>query len=316
MSAILYRPQCGKVSPMCCSTGVKNAFIWVLYVECGNESNFTEQSTISSTGPGKLSLGHYSDIIMTTIAPQITNLTVVYSTVYSDADQRKHQSSASLAFVRGIHRDRWIPRTKGQLRGKCFHLMTSSCFASMSVIPQRSSGNWPCTCCADRWWPSGNVVLVRMGKARPPPPCPNVHQWECYGRPHVRQIEGWSGMRFLLPSRCRSRSWCQTCNEANEMCLYSGRFVYWYFKCFCQSILYHLWNRSVIQITKKRQKSFLLYKTYKYENFIFSPFLLFPCFGLICINNTYIYTFVVFSCFPVLVCCFFNNDYLLPILLR
>ena len=26
----------------------------------------------------------------------------------------------------GIHRDRWIPRTKGQLRGKCFHLMTSS----------------------------------------------------------------------------------------------------------------------------------------------------------------------------------------------
>ena len=33
---------------------------------------------------------------------------------YSGTDQRKHQSSASLAFVRGIHRDRWIPRTKGQ----------------------------------------------------------------------------------------------------------------------------------------------------------------------------------------------------------
>ena len=64
---------------------------------------------------------------MTTVASQITSFTVVYSTVYSDTDQRKHQSSASLAFVRGIHRDRWIPRTKGQLRGKCFHLMTSSC---------------------------------------------------------------------------------------------------------------------------------------------------------------------------------------------
>ena len=63
---------------------------------------------------------------MTTIASQITSLTVVYSTVYSEVDQRKHQSSASLAFVWGIHRDRWIPRTKGQLRGKCFHLMTSS----------------------------------------------------------------------------------------------------------------------------------------------------------------------------------------------
>ena len=41
---------------------------------------------------------------MATIASQITSLAVVYSTVYSDADQRKHQSSASLAFVWGIHR--------------------------------------------------------------------------------------------------------------------------------------------------------------------------------------------------------------------
>ena len=41
---------------------------------------------------------------MGAIASQITRLTIVYSTVYSDADQRKHQSSASLAFVRGIHR--------------------------------------------------------------------------------------------------------------------------------------------------------------------------------------------------------------------
>ena len=63
---------------------------------------------------------------MTTVASQITSLAVVYSSVYLDANQRKHQSSASLAFVWGIHRDRWIPRTKGQLRGKCFHLMTSS----------------------------------------------------------------------------------------------------------------------------------------------------------------------------------------------
>ena len=43
---------------------------------------------------------------MGTMAPQITSLTIVYSTVYSGADQRKHQSSASLAFVRGIH---WGP---------------------------------------------------------------------------------------------------------------------------------------------------------------------------------------------------------------
>ena len=47
---------------------------------------------------------HYKDVIMGTIASQITSLTIVYSTVYSDADQRKHQSSESLTFVRGIHR--------------------------------------------------------------------------------------------------------------------------------------------------------------------------------------------------------------------
>ena len=77
-------------------------------------------------GLGQIFHIHYDDVIMTTMASQITSLTVVYSTVYSDVDQRIHQSSASLAFVWGIHRDRWIPRTKGQLRGKCFHLMTSS----------------------------------------------------------------------------------------------------------------------------------------------------------------------------------------------
>ena len=77
---------------------------------------------------------HYTDVIMTTMASQITSLTVVCSTVYSDADQRKHQSSASLAFVWGIHRDRWIPHTKGQLRRKCFHLMTSSCWWKTSII--------------------------------------------------------------------------------------------------------------------------------------------------------------------------------------
>ena len=52
---------------------------------------------------------HYNDLTMTMMAPQITSLTVVYSIVDAGADQRKHQSSASLAFVRGIHRDWWFP---------------------------------------------------------------------------------------------------------------------------------------------------------------------------------------------------------------
>ena len=45
---------------------------------------------------------HYSDVIITAMESQITSLTIVYSTVYSGPDHRKHQSSASLAFVRGL----------------------------------------------------------------------------------------------------------------------------------------------------------------------------------------------------------------------
>ena len=48
-------------------------------------------------------MNHYNDVIMSAIASQITSLAIVYSTVYSDAVQRKHQSSAWLAFVWGIH---------------------------------------------------------------------------------------------------------------------------------------------------------------------------------------------------------------------
>ena len=44
---------------------------------------------------------HYDDVIMSTIASQITSLTIVYSTIYSGEDQSKHQSSASLAFCVG-----------------------------------------------------------------------------------------------------------------------------------------------------------------------------------------------------------------------
>ena len=47
---------------------------------------------------------HCNDVIMGAIASQIASITIAYTTVYSDADQRKHQSSASLAFVREIHR--------------------------------------------------------------------------------------------------------------------------------------------------------------------------------------------------------------------
>ena len=52
----------------------------------------------------RLSDIHYGDVVMGTVSSHITSLTIVYSTVYSGADQRKHHSSASLACVRRIRR--------------------------------------------------------------------------------------------------------------------------------------------------------------------------------------------------------------------
>ena len=49
---------------------------------------------------------HCDNVIMGKMAYQITSLTSVYSSVYSGANQIKHQSSASLAFVKGIY---WWP---------------------------------------------------------------------------------------------------------------------------------------------------------------------------------------------------------------
>ena len=60
------------------------------------------------------SRSHDSDVIMGAMASQTTSLTIVYSTVCSGAHQRKYQSSAPQAFVRGIHRWPVNSRTNSQ----------------------------------------------------------------------------------------------------------------------------------------------------------------------------------------------------------
>ena len=64
---------------------------------------------------------HNNDLIKSAMASQITSLTIVYTTAYLGADQkRKHQSSTSLAFVRGIHRWPVISPHKGLVTPKIF----------------------------------------------------------------------------------------------------------------------------------------------------------------------------------------------------
>ena len=63
---------------------------------------------------------HYNDVIMSAMSSQITSLSIVYSTVYSRRRSKKHQSSASLAFVRGIHRWPVNSPHKGPVTRKMF----------------------------------------------------------------------------------------------------------------------------------------------------------------------------------------------------
>ena len=57
---------------------------------------------------------------MSAMASQITGVSLVWSTVCSGSDQRKHQSSASLAYVRGIHRWPVNSPHKGPVTPKMF----------------------------------------------------------------------------------------------------------------------------------------------------------------------------------------------------
>ena len=76
---------------------------------------------------------------MGTMAFQITSLSIVCSTVYSGADQRKLQSSAPLAFVRGIHRSPVNSPHKWPVTWNCFHLMTSSWKNSLPICGEPST---------------------------------------------------------------------------------------------------------------------------------------------------------------------------------
>ena len=79
-------------------------------------------STVFIDGSASISADcwHYCDIIMSAMASQITSPAIVYSTSYSVADQRKPESSASLAFVRRIHR--WLVNSphRGTVTRKMF----------------------------------------------------------------------------------------------------------------------------------------------------------------------------------------------------
>ena len=71
---------------------------------------------------------HYNDVIMGAMVSQITSLAIVFSTVYSGSDQRKHQSS----FVKGTHRGPVISPHKWPVTRKRHHC--GNVLASANII--------------------------------------------------------------------------------------------------------------------------------------------------------------------------------------
>ena len=102
---------------------------------------------------------HYSDALMSAMASQITGVLIVCSTVCSGAGQRKHQSSASMAFVKGVHRCRW-PMDSPH-KGPVTQKMLS--FDDVIMLCQCSFtwhwGGWGCeVSCGGHHWPRGKTT--------------------------------------------------------------------------------------------------------------------------------------------------------------
>ena len=96
--------------------------IWGIWMTGWNSPVLTIFHKILRYTPSSSPIGarHYNDVIMGTVVSQNTSLAIVYSTVYSGAAQRKHESSASLAIVREFTRDQWIPPQKWPVTWKMF----------------------------------------------------------------------------------------------------------------------------------------------------------------------------------------------------
>ena len=101
--------------------------------------------------------GHYNDVIMSVMVSQITSLTTVYSTVYIDADHRKHQSSTSLAFVRGIHRWPVNSPHKGLIARKMFSFDDVIMASLIQIRTRRLLGANPY---ANQFWFIFNQTLM------------------------------------------------------------------------------------------------------------------------------------------------------------
>ena len=131
---------------------------------------------------------HYDDVTMSLMASQITSLTIVYPTVYSGVDQREHQSSASLAFVRGIHWGLVNSPHKWPVTRKMFpfdDVIMMICYICVSISFQIEMGEvgglWYVSILVKDnvwiWWP---LFLILFGETGQNKSIQSSLAWICY----------------------------------------------------------------------------------------------------------------------------------------
>ena len=120
---------------------------------------------------------YYSDVIMGATASQITRFVIVYSTVYSGADQRKHKNSASLAFVWDIHLWPVNSPHKGPITRKMFPFddvimkKATSQGCGLGGVAKRENkhdSQWPCKQNLEIWmrldWKRFQIIFLHFNK--------------------------------------------------------------------------------------------------------------------------------------------------------
>ena len=147
---------------------------------------------------------------MGAITSQITSLTVVYWTVYPDADQRKHQSSASLAFVWGIHRGPVNSPHKWPVTRKMFPFDD----VIMCASRPNAHGVWH-SCCLETFYSNraSDNILEFPSPWIPITPCHQTHSYA-----HNRQLGSFldsydhiSTVAIIPPGHLRSCRRCLVC---------------------------------------------------------------------------------------------------------
>ena len=124
---------------------------------------------------------------MSAIASPITSLMIVCSTVYSGADQRKHRSSASLAFVREIHRWSVNSPHKGPVTREMFPF---DGVIIMFTHLHDSSGPCPPFALVTHW--NGNIILKKLS----PPAALKLSEWQLSMQPMAEMSSKRQHSRF------------------------------------------------------------------------------------------------------------------------